>query len=220
MVCRGKRNGLEGSSAPHQRTSEASAGCAARRTSTTNVEVAGSRKSRKSYRQIAIFTLQPSQQHIQRFFFFARCCLSSSNCAPRLRFGSWKRCSSRKCVGVILCIPSKREKGERKKKKKHPVCPSHIISLTTQTLVHLATSPPHLRFLHCWWHGVQHQRETAAARLARECSLIIGGKIYKRLLLLVVKLQCSAHQRSHIVAALSVDARLVWPISTTRAHCS
>ena len=118
MVCRGKRNGLEGSSAPHQRTSEASAGCAARRTSTTKVEVAGSRKSRKSYRQIAIFTLLPSTATHPEVFFFCSLLPLFFQLRTEIAFRKLETVLIAKVRRRYPVYPlKKREGGEEKKKE-------------------------------------------------------------------------------------------------------
>ena len=99
-----------------------------------------------------------------------------------------KRCSALlTCVGVTLFSRPKREREGTIAR-----VPSHVLSLTAQTVVHLATLPPHVRPLHCWWHDLRRHggsgcetRECKATRYRRE------NRFHR------VELKCPAHHHSH-----------------------
>ena len=141
-------------------TPTASAGCAARCTSTAKEMVPGSSKSTKSYRKITIFThlaLAPflSKRTITSEVFFLLVVRRSPSCrAPRtcLRMSETVLSVNASALhpAAAELVTSRSKKWEREKDySTFPVSVPHVVSLAAHTLERHVPALPHRRPVYC-----------------------------------------------------------------------
>jgi len=141
-----------------RQTSIASTGCTARRTSTAKIEVAGSSKSTKSHRRIAILTATSKSLHPSQKVKI----ISPSRSLPMRTVQHCLKKDGNSAKRHRVSAPT-----QYKKERENKITVFHFtFHLGTQPVKHPAPRPLHLHSIYCWLRDVPRLTVNAVARTA------------------------------------------------------